>query len=516
MELVKKRIHIDRTKCSAAIQIPLEDDINVTDTRPDVYQLIEEQGEIVIDEIRPAADHVFVKGKLQFGILYLSDDDVRRPSSMTGKIAFEEQVYMEGVTTADSVCLKSEIEDLNAGIINSRKLSVQALIHLSLSVDETGDEEAAVDLAEPETVEYRRKNVELAELAIRKKDIFRIRQELELPAGLPNIFEILWDRIRLDTIQFRLGEGKLALQGQVHFFCLYEGEGEKRETAVYEATVPFSGNLECHGLKENMHPDISCVIGQKQLDVKADEDGEERRIGLDLVLDLNMKIYEEECAEILSDVYGVTCEVETVTEVGSLKQLLMKNTGKSKMSGHFKVQEGFPGIQQICHSEAVVCLAETSVVREGLRITGAVQIKLLYRTGSDEIPFDCLSGSIPFSYLLEIAGMDTSCTWELKAEAEEVSTVLADVMEADVKVLVSFQAMVFRNFEETFIRTVHVLPLDSRKISELPGIVAYIVREGDTLWDVGKRYYVPVDRIREMNDLDGDEVTEGDKILIVR
>ena len=56
MELIKKNIHIDRMKCKAATQITLEDDINITDSRPDVYQLIEEQGEIVIDELRAVAD----------------------------------------------------------------------------------------------------------------------------------------------------------------------------------------------------------------------------------------------------------------------------------------------------------------------------------------------------------------------------------------------------------------------------------------------------------------------------
>ena len=41
MDLIKKNIHVNRTKCKAAIQIPREDDINITDSRPDVYQLIE-------------------------------------------------------------------------------------------------------------------------------------------------------------------------------------------------------------------------------------------------------------------------------------------------------------------------------------------------------------------------------------------------------------------------------------------------------------------------------------------
>ena len=157
MELIRKNIHIDRVKCRAGTQVALEDDINITDIRPDVYQLVQEQGEIVIEELRSSQDHVRVKGFLKFTVLYLSDDDVRRPSSMEGNLPFDEQIYMEGVAPTDGVAVKKELEDLSVGIINSRKLSVQALISLSLHVEELYDEEAAVELSGEEPVELKRK-----------------------------------------------------------------------------------------------------------------------------------------------------------------------------------------------------------------------------------------------------------------------------------------------------------------------------------------------------------------------
>ena len=57
---------------------------------------------------------------------------------------------------------------------------------------------------------------------------------------------------------------------------------------------------------------------------------------------------------------------------------------------------------------------------------------------------------------------------------------------------------------------------DMEKMASLPGIAVYMVKEGDSLWDIGKRYYVPVSVIRQTNDLATDEVKAGDKILIVK
>lgn len=57
---------------------------------------------------------------------------------------------------------------------------------------------------------------------------------------------------------------------------------------------------------------------------------------------------------------------------------------------------------------------------------------------------------------------------------------------------------------------------DSEKIEGLPSLAVYVVREGDSLWDIGKRYYVPVAALREANGMPGNEIKAGDRILIIR
>ena len=48
MELIKRNIHMDRLKCKASIQITLEDDINISDSRPDALKLIMDRGNVEI------------------------------------------------------------------------------------------------------------------------------------------------------------------------------------------------------------------------------------------------------------------------------------------------------------------------------------------------------------------------------------------------------------------------------------------------------------------------------------
>ena len=291
MDLVKRTIHMDQVKCSANAQMTIEDDINITDSRPDVYQLVTEQGNVDVEEMRAVEDHVRIKGTLKFQVLYISDEEIHRPACMEGSLPFEEQVYLNGVSSSDSVTVRAMLEDLSVGMINSRKLSVQALVDLNLSVEKVEEIEAAVGIDGEETVEMKTAPLQALDLVIAKKDIFRVRQDLELPGGMPNVFNLLWQTCSLKEMSCRAQDEKLALEGEISLFILYEGEGEERPDVWYEASVPVRGAVECQGMREGMLENIRFGIGHQELEVKADADGEERKISLDLVLDLDMKLY---------------------------------------------------------------------------------------------------------------------------------------------------------------------------------------------------------------------------------
>ncbi|MDO4331824.1 MAG: DUF3794 domain-containing protein [Eubacteriales bacterium] len=516
MELIQKNIHMDRIKCSASTQATIEDDINITDAKPDVYQLVMEQGTVDIEEVRAVEDHVHIKGTLKFQVLYLSDEEVHHPACMEGSLPFEEQVFMDGVSANDSVTVRPALEDLSVGMINSRKLSVQALIDLKLSVEVMQDMQAATGIESDETVEMQKKPLQVLNLCIAKKDIFRVREEVTLPGGLPNIFTLLWQSCQLKDVSWRIMDEKMSLQGEISLFVLYEGEGEERPVMWHEAAIPVSGIVECQGMREGMLEDIRCSIGHKEMEVKPDEDGEERKISLELVLDLDMKLYEEEQVEMISDLYGVTKEIESVRQMEQCKQLLVKNTGKMKASGRFKVAPGLPKMHQICGSFGEIQMGGVENCPEGIKIEGTVLVRAVYTTADADTPFYCLKGSIPFSYVLEASGVESDCIYEIEPSLDQIGVTMLDGDEADAKIVLSFKGLVCRVHEEPVVADVRVSDLDPEKLAALPGIVAYIVKDGDSLWNIGKKYYVPIARMKEMNELGGEEVKPGDKLLVVK
>ena len=86
----------------------------------------------------------------------------------------------------------------------------------------------------------------------------------------------------------------------------------------------------------------------------------------------------------------------------------------------------------------------------------------------------------------------------------------------DVKAILSFSTIMFRNLPMDVITDIGINELDSSVLSSLPGMAIYIVRPGDNLWSIGRKYYVPVETLKTINHLSSDVLSPGQKLLIVK
>ena len=307
MELVKKHIHMNRQKGSVTSQMTLDDDFNVPDTMDDVEQLILDSGEIQMEPARNQGERVVIKGKLSFRILYRTP--AGQVQTLAGSLPFEENVNMLGLLESDYVQAGWELDDLNVGVINSRKLSVKALVTLKLQAETIYDAEAAADVNFDGNVETLKRNVTVAALGVRRKDTFRVKEVLTISGNKPDIDTLLWQDLKIRGVNTKPLDGKVHIDGELMVFAIYSGEAGQVPVQCLEETIPFSGEVELSESVEEMIPFITVRLIHKDLEVNPDSDGEMRELAVDAVMELDMRLYEEEEVEILSDLYALDREV---------------------------------------------------------------------------------------------------------------------------------------------------------------------------------------------------------------
>ncbi|MDW2798686.1 DUF3794 domain-containing protein [Clostridium boliviensis] len=519
LELVKKNIHMNRWKGNATSQITLDDDFIVPDSMDDVEQIILSSGEITIDSVKNQAERVAVRGKMDFTILYRGTEGGL--CTLGGSINFEEPINVPGLEEKDFVQISCELEDLNAGIINSRKSSVKAIITLQVKVETANDVEAAIEVdtkpasGDTPNVETLRKNVDVATIALRHKDTFRIKDSISLSGNKPNIDHILWSELKLRGVTTRPVDGKMMLDGDLMVFIIYQGEGENAPIQWIEESIPFSGEIEVSDVTEDMVPVVMVRLVHKDIEAKPDADGEMREADVDAVLELDMKLYKEEDMELLNDLYSTNRDLGLQTGEACFDKILTKNMSKCKIVEKITLDYA-DRILQICHSEGTVKIDETEVKEDGLHVEGVLEIKILYMTSDDTQPIQCAVEDIPFHFLIEAPGINQDTICQLNSSLEQLSAVMMGGGSIEVKATISLDLLALQPVCEQIITGVTDSPMDFNNLQKLPGIVGYIVQPGDSLWKIAKKFHTTVDTIMTTNGLTDSIVKPGDRLILVK
>ena len=486
------------------------------DSKPDVIRLIQDKGEIKLEETTLTAGHIWLKGVLKFQVLYRSDSEDHKVNSFSGEIPFQESLAADGVDEYDTARVRWQIEDLSVGIINSRKLSVRALVQLNATVDEVRQEEAAVGALGEDGMETLVQTHTILQLQESRKDTWRFKEEIMLPSNKPNIRQVLWKSVQLRGVETRLLENQIAIKGEAMVFVLYLGEEEEERLEWLETALPFTGNVECNGANEEQLLDLSHAIALVELEPKPDYDGEERMLHLELVLDLDICIYQEEQMQLLEDVYSIHSQLLPEFVPTVFERLLMKNASKCKISQRISVGENQEGILQICTSEGAVAVDQVEVTPEGLVVEGTLTVQILYITADDRMPLSSLRETIPFHHMIEAPGMTPQCRYQLECSLDQMTTVMLEGTQVEVKAAIGLSAIVFEQNPIRRLVEVKEEPLNLELLQECPGIIGYIGRAGDRLWDIAKENYTTISDIKETNHLSDDILKGGEKILIIK
>ena len=140
----------------------------------------------------------------------------------------------------------------------------------------------------------------------------------------------------------------------------------------------------------------------------------------------------------------------------------------------------------------------------------------LYSISDDEMPFYSMETMIPFSQMIEGEQVNGQCGYQLQADLEQLSMVMLDSSEIEVKVVLNLNTLLVTQWEENIIQEIQTKEPDQKKLEEMPGIVCYVVQPQDTLWDIAKMFYTTMDDIRKLNDLGEGEVKPRQTLLVVK
>ncbi len=510
MELKKENIHRVGMLCQTN-SFTLDDDFNVPDVKPDVRMIVRENGRIRMLEKKCSGGRLHIRGVLLADVLYIAEED-NKIYGVETELPFDEMFHMEQEDCPD-MTIRTELEDITATMVHSRKINIKALITVK-AVSEVVQDEVVVTEAEGNGLFARTKDINFTNLAGVKRDTIRIKEEVVLPSSRPNIGDIIYREMHLTLTESRVMEEELSVKGNMNLFVVYQGTGLKDTPEFFEAKLPFTVRFDLSGARPDMIEDISFTVVQENISVKPDEDGEERILEAEAVLELDMKLYEEKELPVLEDVYSVEGNVKLQGSDELIPHLLLKNQSMGSFFGTYTLPELGVTPMQISYGSCEPHLEQVMIKESMLHLEGMLEFKVLLITGSDEKPYLGVKFFVPFEQDMEVKGINAACTYHVSPLVTDASFQLYRSDEIEWKAEVNFQTIVFCNETQYMMTEAEFVPFSEEELKNRHSMIGYRSEEGDNLWSVGKRFHVSPDAVAEQNHLEEEMIPAGKMLLL--
>lgn len=513
MECEKKYFTMYEQGKEIAYQFYMDEDFNVPDIKRDVERIILTEGTAQINELKCMENDIRVIGNLLFRVLYVTDEGEMKITSLEGKIPFEEKLYMDG-EKMEHVFVKEASVDLSVNVIHSRKLNLKAAIDLKTASYGQREVEVLTDVSDHTKIYKKNEEHSFLKLFTIKKDTYRIKEEVILGGTKETIGTLLWSNVNSTKLDTRISSDEIGLQGELKFFGFYESMDGKADWI--EQIIPYQAKITCYGVRDSMYHQIYPQLKDVTVDIRMDEDGEMRIFGIEATLEVRIIVYEEEKMLVLSDMYALDKVYDITWQEEMTEKLLMQNHSKCKITERLSLPEIKDDILQICYSSAHAQVNEVNVTEKGLFAEGILHVGFLYVKPDDIVPFDVWQGMVPFSCMIECNEICPDAVYELMGNVEQLSIGLLGNDEIEVKAVLAIRSFVKKTMKLNNIKEIKETPLDYKELENVPGIIGYIVKDGDKLWDLAKKYHTTMKNICEVNQLDKMELKSGQKILIFR
>lgn len=514
MEIIKKNISMSHIIGKGKAQITLNEDIIVPDSKSDIHKKIVCGGDAAIDTVKISEQKISVTGKLSYNLLYQTEDNNNPYDCMTGEVEFAETVNMPEVTSRDYARCTVTLEDINVSLINSRKISLAAVLTVEICASKQYVTPAGVEVND-ENACVQTKNLEVLSLVDSKRDILRVREHQDIDSNRPNIGSIVWSSPKLRGLEIRTGSDEVIIRGEINVFVMHIGEDSYDGLQYCETVMPFTGKVALAGVNENMIADVNITTSSVNVSVKPDYDGEPRTLEAEAVLDVDIRMYEEQVLNLVTDVYSLSKKVIPIITHTSYDRLLVKNHTKCKVAEKHEVS-GEHKVLQVINCDSTLGIDDITIVEDGILVEGAVKVCMLYISDNDEEKLCSLSKEIPFSQTIEAMGIEKDSFYTVRAQIEQQMASMSGGNEIEIKVIVGLEALVLNPMHTDVISDANEETLDFKELKKLPGAWGYVVDDNDTLWDIAKTHHTTMERILELNNMTEENIKPGCKLFILK
>lgn len=509
VELIKKPIHVFQTIDEQQKDELMETGLIVPDSKPDVLDVLVLDADIVVKTREKTGKVMEVGGEINYQVIYRADNQEQSLEAIHVKapwsISFNYPAREEDIYTL----VKSNVEHSSVDVVNGRKLSAKSVIKLNVKYLNTKSIEAG-EMVQGDNIYQKADQKEIAMLEDIGEKTVNIAETMELPEGKPAMEEILYNHAVLRDVKVN---DNMNLEGVLEVDYLYRAENDNSRVENIHMELPVSKSLDV----ENYRYDNASVNADvRSITLKPDEDmdGLMTRVRIDAEIGVDYSLFSTDNVHLVRDAYSLDYDFELEKKpvtVGVGENDIRENV---QVNGNLRLYTEGDTLEEVLGLTVKPRLLSVEEENGALLVNGCLDVCVLYGTGVEMRVIRGANEEVPFTHRMALPDTQAPNESDVTLSLDQNSYEIISDTELAVKAQINVNAHLSKKQQINVATGLKGVKPAEKK--ENPPLLVYYAQQGENLWNIAKKYRVPIQKILNDNGMAEEmEPVAGQKILLI-
>ena len=504
VEVSRENLCINKLVCEKKELVFVEEDMIVPDSKPDILNTINLNGNVCIYKKEVMEDKVKIDGNVNTYIMYLPDSKEDNLRGLNTSIDFSKSINIQGCKEGMTAIVCCTIKDMECKVLNGRKINLRVGIEFDIKVYSNEDINLINQVNNVENIQTLNKSFTINSLVgsgsarIYAKETFAIDSQDELA-------EILKTDINLVDTDIKISYNKVLTKSEADIKIMYLTEDNRINTVT--GRIPAVGFIDIQDVSEDNNCDVNYEI--KNMQVRPNP-AEEHSIYVEIELEAMCMVFERKEINIMQDLYSPT------TNVGFSQRKIITTSQIISQNKNFTVtsKTNIPGLQEgnLLDVEVRSIISKEQVTNSKIIYEGHLSLNFIFVQESNSVANKI--AQIPFEFSVDNPTAKQQINITTKTIITNKSFSVKSNGDVDCNIDMEFNTNIGENANIMIIDNIEIQ--ENRELAlDYDSLILYIVGQGDTLWDIAKKFKSTVDEITRMNGIENpDVIYPGNKLYI--
>ena len=486
----KTAVVINKKIGSAQRTIEVAGDIIVPDIKPDILNIINTNGIPYIYKEDIANSRIRLDGNIDTYIVYLSDTGETRSIQTT--LSFSESIEEKNITENSFVKQKVILEKIETKILNERKISVKASLKIKCEIYEKSEIEINNDFNELNNIELLKENLSIKSVIGTNKVKTTVKEDIAVDNSY-TVAEILKVDVSISNLENKISYNKILAKADANVKIIFLSEDGR--IGVTKANLPIMSFIDLDKINDSNTCEVSYTI--RNMIFKPNKN----LITCQIEFDVLAVAYESKLIDVVQDMYGLKNNIEFSKKDVEVELSTIPKNNTINVNERILVED-ILNVLDVTLSPKII---NKTQVGNSYNLECEMGLDIYYEADNRN-GLNVKNASFPFIVKSQIPE-----DVELIITNKQF-TVSNENVNCDIEILARDTNSSLKNI--SVIENVSCTDVEEENDYKM---FMYFVKPGDSVWEIAKRFKVPMEDVVSLNNLENPEkIQVGDRLYIMR